>query len=761
MLNKLKLYIGLLVIPMLLLQGCGGPSEDTQGSFGDGFEELQPGISLIMKNASNQQVSFSLMETEDAEINLIFADDDGVIQARQIVDITVTRGSAILSQSTVLTNENGQATVYLYAPDVAAGSEPGSIIASSNGFTSEPLNYEFIASNAVDPETVPTGIQLKMTRASDGVEENSITIDQVANLDITLYDSQGNRLSDEIVNLTATSGTLSQSSVLTDNQGNASVTIEPPENLVFGSAPGTITASSGVTTSDEILNYEFVATTQTGDGDPLVATEIRFDSVSQDYISLKGSGNNGYGESAQVNFTVLNGSTTVANAEVSFVLTTYVGGLSFVDNLETVSATTDAQGRVSARVYAGNVATPVRVTAFIELENGETIFVQSNIITVTSGIPDQNSISLSLDKFSAEGLNLDGDKVTVTARLADRFNNPVPIGTAVSFTTEGGKIGSSCITDENSQCSVVWESQNPRPADHRSTILAHVIGHETFYDENGSGVFDDVGTVSDEFEDLTEAFRDDDENGIFDPDAYDESNFNNTFSRDEIFIDYDGSATFSLGDNDFNGFPCNHSTDCPANANNLAGRSNSLINVRKEALVIMATSFANIELRTIDAGFSTCLDTNGKIRTDICNQVSGINFPNGANTEKLWILIEDSAALCTTAAPDYSINPYEGGSPQAYFTRVDAVSPNDSACTFATRQSAATGSNIDVSTEVGELSEIPVTKVLNTYGHLEFVAFISSSDENEQDDSGALTIKVTSPDGGISSRAISIFDPAF
>lgn len=720
-------------------------------------DEVTTGLTLTLINMDTSQEDRSLLETEDGRVDIRYIDASGSPEAYEIVNVAVNVGGGLLSQSSVLTDQNGEASIFLYAPEIASGSEPGSLSASSGTVTSEALNYEFVANNVVDPNSVTTGIHLKMTKASDGAEENSITIDEIANLLVTLYDNDGNTLADEIVYLTATSGTLSQASVLTDSNGQAAVTIEAPDTLTFGTAPGVVTASSDVTTQDTLFNYEFVATEVTDDGDSAEATSISFDSVSQNIISLKGTGTSGFGESALVNFTVYNGLVTVANAKVNFVLTTSVGGIRFdkdgaeaIDedgDFTTTTAVSDSQGKVSVMVHSGNIATPVRVTAFIDLDNGETIFVQSNVLTITTGIPDQNSMTLSYSKLVSEGASLAGDEVSVTARLGDRFNNPVPDGTVVNFTTEGGLIDGSCTTT-NSACSVTWRSQNPVPADGRSTVMAHVIGHETYFDENGSGVFDN----GDEFVDLPEAFRDDDENGVFDPDASDA--FTHNHSRDELFIDYDGSANYSSADGDYNGVPCNHDTDCPTDANNLAGRSSSLVDVREDGLIIMAESFASIDIREISAGAHSCLGADGKYLTDgSCTQTNSITFATGANTVRLWVLIEDAKALCTASAPDDSTTPH--------FTRVDAVRPNDGACLHATRQSVATGSSISIEATAGALSNLPYTVVPNQYGPLEFIVLLTSSDQNEEDESGALNLNVTSPvTESVSTVSIEVFDPA-
>jgi hypothetical protein len=180
---------------------------------------------------------------------------------------------------------------------------------------------------------------------------------------------------------------------------------------------------------------------------------IEFVSATPEKISLKGVGGT---ESSTVVFKVIdkNGN-PVASSEVTFSLNTEVGGIV----LSPDKAETDSNGLVQTVVNAGTVHTSVRVRADVD---GESIFTQSNLLVISTGIPDQDSFSLSASTFNPEAWNIDGTEVTITARLADAFNNPAPDGTAVAFTTEGGSIGNSCITN-NGVCSVIWSSQNVRP----------------------------------------------------------------------------------------------------------------------------------------------------------------------------------------------------------------------------------------------------------------------------------------------------------
>jgi hypothetical protein len=220
---------------------------------------------------------------------------------------------------------------------------------------------------------------------------------------------------------------------------------------------------------------------------------------------MKGTGGPGRQESSIVTFKVLdkNGN-PVAGAAVNFLLfgtTATVAGTGGL-TLNPASATSGADGTVATTVLAGIVNTPVRVTATIS-GTSPAVTTTSDQLVISTGIPDQNSFSLSTSIFNVEGANYNGCPSnigsTVSVSLADHFNNPVPDGTAVSFTAEGGVIDASCLTGlVNTQltngsviqqkgipgsCSVRFCSANPRPDNGRVTILAYSLGEESYYEE--------------------------------------------------------------------------------------------------------------------------------------------------------------------------------------------------------------------------------------------------------------------------------------
>lgn len=251
-----------------------------------------------------------------------------------------------------------------------------------------------------------------------------------------------------------------------------------------------------------------------------LAGQLSFVSALPQNIALKGTGGPGRQESSTVVFKVLdkNGN-PVSGQLLTFGLTTDVGGLT----RNPTSATTGADGTASTAVFAGTVNTPVRVIATVA---GTTITTMSDQLVVSTGIPDQNSFTISTEIFNVEGWNYSGCPnpvgSSVTVRLADHFNNPAPDGTAVSFTAEGGTVDASCLTGLVSttltdgtvvtqkgvpgSCSVRFCAANPRPADGRVTVLAYALGEESFDDTNGLNLYFEA---NDAYQDLGEPFRND------------------------------------------------------------------------------------------------------------------------------------------------------------------------------------------------------------------------------------------------------------
>ncbi len=404
-------------------------------------------------------------------------------------------------------------------------------------------------------------------------------------LNVTLVDDDNQRVTEAYLVEFTSNCVISEQAILDTDistvNGEASSTFTDDGCAGSSGTKDQITVT--VVTTDATLTA-----TQEIDIRPEVVGSISFLSVASASILLSGAGGSSESQST-VSFTVLNqNGTPLAGQIVSFSLTTEIGGI----ELTSSSAASDENGQVDTLVTAGNVPTSVRVNASITDINGEVLSTQSSAIAITTGLPSQRTFTLSADTLNVEGFDVNGITSNVTARLSDTFGNPVPDETVVTFTTEGGQIGSSCLTSDGA-CTVVWISANPRVTDGRVTVLATAIGHETLFDSNGNNAFDDNdgGAIDDQlntasgfgttsagdtgFVDYSEAWRDDNENRLWD--------------SGEPFLDYNNNQVFDDADGLFNGAQCIDSALCGM------GTAAS-IHVRKAFRLLVSGSDAYIDI---------------------------------------------------------------------------------------------------------------------------------------------------------------------
>jgi hypothetical protein len=266
---------------------------------------------------------------------------------------------------------------------------------------------------------------------------------------------------------------------------------------------------------------------------PASAGSIKFLTADTTNIALRGTGGFGRQEFATLKFEVSDRTgSKLPGALVDFVFadsgtTETVGGLT----LNPSFATSAADGTVTTLVTAGTIPTSVRVIASLR-DKQPPVTTLSDILVVSTGIPDQRHFSLATSVGNCEGRDFDQRCTIVTATLGDHFGNPVPDGTAVNFSAEGGVIGASCVTGSlpppgtstpagqttnskvgpgSGSCSVELYSGSPRPANGRITVLAYALGEEDFFDTNGNNVYDLGEPFTDKRPDI---FRNDDESGV-------------------------------------------------------------------------------------------------------------------------------------------------------------------------------------------------------------------------------------------------------
>ncbi|ERJ17629.1 Ig domain-containing protein [Salinisphaera shabanensis T35B1] len=392
-----------------------------------------------------------------------------------------------------------------------------------------------------------------------GVTDTTLQAGQSSSLTVRLRSPNGSSLGDTVqVFFSSPCSSTGQADIapaVAESQGGIATTTYTALGCV-----GTDTVTARTSVEDTTL-------TATADIETEAAQfgAIEFDSVSQPLIGLRGTG--ALPEQSTVTFRVTNSTgSPLPNQTVNFSLNTTVGGLS----LSNTSTSTDNQGVATTTVTSGTVATSVRVTASTTSASGQQQSAQSSELAVTTGLPDNDSFSLSATTLNVEGQEFDGVTSEITIRAADRFNNPVPDNTAITFRTEGGSIPGSCTT-QGGACTVTFTTQSPRPADGRATILATAIGEESFSDTAPSNGRFDEGEF-DIANDLPEAFVDYDEDGVRD--------------SNEPYIDFNNNSSYDLGDGEFTGLRCQQSTSA---ADELACDTDS-INVRDQVVIVFSAS---------------------------------------------------------------------------------------------------------------------------------------------------------------------------
>lgn len=499
-----------------MLAACGGGGNETCKNLDPSRDPSLPSCPVSSTPAGGSTATLTpltvtLTDANGAPTTMVSPKTPGVAKANVkdgagkpvaglAVTFTSTDTSAVLVPATgsALTDANGVASI-----GVAAGKQAGAFTLTASATRD--------GSKATGTASYAVGFPV-LTMSALTIGPSPLPAGGTASLSVTLLDGGTPYAPAQEVVFTspcATAGKATISSPVTTVNGVASTAY-----IDKGcGAPDVVTAST-------VLAGATASASGTVNVEAAVPGQLAFVSALPQNISLKGTGGAGRQESSTVVFKLRDrNGIPVSGQRVDFALTTYVGDL----KLNFTSATTGADGSVSTIVSAGTVNTPVRVIATVA---GSAITTMSDQLVISTGVPDQNSFSLSTEIFNVEGMNIDGCPAptgsNVTVRLADHFNNPAPDGTAVSFTAEGGSIDGSCLTGLVNTtltdgtviqqkgipgaCTVRFCSANPRPADGRVTVLAYALGEESFVDTNGTNLYYES---TDAFQDLGEPFRND------------------------------------------------------------------------------------------------------------------------------------------------------------------------------------------------------------------------------------------------------------
>ena len=607
----------LLFSSLLLLVACGGGSGSpasgagvgAAGAASSGGNTTTPGFDLTVGlyesdvdsgnlAAANQLDSVPALGSAAFVVTVTDASTGQPVEG-QIVSVFISTPATITPDTgQILTNSDGIAVAQISLGAVDAGS--AATLTARIGDLNELLSFTTTSGFDLTPGLYDSTVDLYGSEVdADELAAlnpvNSVRAFGSAAFVVTVTNALEQPVGAAIVNVSSTLGTITPSSgqILTNSDGIAVAQISL--GAVDAGSAGTVTAS--IEDVSEPLNFAVADAT---------ANSVQFISAEPETIALQGTGGEGRQEFSALVFRVIDqAGEPISGQAVSVRLSTTTGGIRLaadtdadgdVDADDDVPLVSNADGDVRLIVNAGTLPNSVRVEASIRVSGREITAVSSNL-AITTGLPDNDSFSLSASLLSPGGDGFDGITSEVAVQAADAFNNPVPDGTAINFTTEYGRIVGSCTT-VNGNCTATWNSQEPRQpglastgtvltldntrcdSGHngvpdsdsagnrvplgvpcpplavddtnveaitgrattsvlvgpnrlfpgqifggRSTILAYATGEESFVDANGNGIYDwidsngngryDGGEALESFVDLSEAFIDHNEDGVF------------------------------------------------------------------------------------------------------------------------------------------------------------------------------------------------------------------------------------------------------
>lgn len=713
--------------------GNGANAGDGQdgGDDGDaGGGDTDPPIALRMGSVNDTDGSFSqgvltvlqspVAAGVSSTVRVDIVDADGVAFSTPVdISFSATCAGASLV-SPISTGTTGRAST-TYTPDASCvGTDTITATASANG-------QSLSASGQIDVRVVRMGSFDAGGSFQEGVifvGQSPIATRGSSGLRVDFVDQNDAPFTEQVLSVSFASQVC-----------NGTSNLDSPVNTVNGVARSTFqdqgcAQGSEVTDTISASSIAFGASlsaTGTVTIQPASLGALEFVAADPTVIGLRGTGGQGVQETSTVTFLLRDEvGDPVEGQTVSFSLDSTRGGIELSDD----TGITNAQGQVSVVVQSGTVHTTVRVRASaVDPNTGATISSQSDQLVITSGIADNDSFSLTAECFNLEALDFDGVATQVNIRMADRFNNPVPEGTAVAFTTEEGSIDGQCFVDATGGCSVEWRSQGRRPDDGRTTVLAVATGEESFFDANGDGVHQAGEQAG--FQDLPEAFLDRDEDGV-----RDDENFGNngrqtpnrpfTPIEADSFVDFDDDNVYDPASGAFTGLLCE--TGCDS-------ASGTLLNVRDSLQLIFSGSTPIVDGQAISDG-------------------------DGVNDELLIIDRDPSDGTTNDVPPgspllDNTVNLGDDGAGGFVGAASVSVILRDE-----NGQPLPAGTTVEYSTDVGAINPPTSETVLCTtnddlLANL-FTLSIDGPDPDDDADSGSVRIVVTTPRGQITTISFGI-----
>lgn len=551
----LRLLLLLFSLSLLCFITACGNSADSSTDSGSGTTTASPTITLSVPN-----VTYGTPVTATATVR----NAGGTAIQGAVVTFSADGGLVAFtpSSATALTNASGVASITVNAASVSSAgatnitaSAPLIVNGTSTTITSDPIGIS-VGGASVTLGTLTVGTTPISAYGTSSLSVPVLIDGSPATVPISVtFDSPCLQAGKATISTPVTSSAGTAISTYKDNGCASGAT----------SIIDTITASvtSGATSAANI-------TVQ-----PTLVSNIQFVSAVPSTIGIKGTGSAALPQNSLVTFKVVDNTNKGKEGEVvdfSLLPSTIPGGVSFSPS----SATSASDGTVTTIVTSGTVPTPVWIVA--TLQSNPTIKTQSNKLVITYGLPTQIRFTLAVQTHNIEGWEYAGVPSTLTVYAYDRLGNSVPDGTAVSFVSEGGGITPGSCETTNGKCNVTFLSGNPRPINGKVTVLAYVVGEESFIDANGNNTYDAGETF---------------------------------YTLGTLYIDANEDGHWNTGEQFFAPYASEGSSACPADGLSKDGTCDaswSINYVRGRNLIILSDSDADDTPQTFSMS-STCSNT--------------------------------------------------------------------------------------------------------------------------------------------------------
>ena len=500
LMNNKQISLKLSTIALcVLLASCGGGGSEgyysqggnSNGSTTDNGIETPTVAKLNITNvelldSNNQETGALTILGASASIKV--TDQNGQPISGALVTFSGENITFETSNAKVLSNAEGIAKIGIKPTDE-----------TQTGIFKITAEAEFNGNSAKAGDTYVSVEPLKTTFSNLAVDKVNIDAGGSVKISLNTVDSLTGVAQHNVqVSFKTDCGTFTNSTV-SSNQGLVETTynaISEGGQLCTGSQVLTISANNGNTITTQNISIN----------------SIKANSLVYSSGEVKlGAANSGSSASGKVEFTVYSNNLPAKNQDVLVELTNAPTDFSFITlhNKSQKVIKSNDDGKIVIDVFPGSLPGPVELKATLVSDTSVTAL--SKDVSVATGRVTQDGLSLSVSKNALQW-DIDGDKATIVARLRDRVGNKVPDGTVVSFVTEGGSITPNCSTSDG-ECSVVLQTQNPRPADNRVTVLAYVEGDKSYIDKDSDNLY--TAGIDELKSNIGDFFRDDNENTIF------------------------------------------------------------------------------------------------------------------------------------------------------------------------------------------------------------------------------------------------------